>query len=674
MTSAEEKPIEVFYSYAHRDEALRERLDKHLALLRHNKIISTWSDRKIEAGTKWAEEISHHINSADLILLLVSADFIASDYCYGIEMQRALERERAGEARVIPIILRPVDWHSAPFGSMQALPRDAIPVTSWEDQEEAWFTIASTIRLICEEIRSSANGIPDHSARANDARPASAEYALRLDEVFVKSGLPRVTFVERDEFEALKLALAQPGRGVVIEGPSGVGKTTAIRQALAQLSLDSSQTVSDNIVMLSARNPRDVTQIQSLDEWHDCTVIIDDYHRLAPEQQSRLVDYLKYLADTELYDRKLVLVGIPRTGQSLVDLSYDVATRIDIFRFGKVSDELVLAMIQKGEEALNIGFDRKTEIAMAASGSLNVAQYLCFDICRRNHIFKSQDVPMQVKCDINAATSEVFKELAPKFHEPLRRFAELGGKNDITCLALLEELARCEDGYLSFSSLITRRPKLSDGIRTFIADSWVTSLYQELPEMANFIFFDHRAGAIIAEDPQLSFYLNRINLTRLAEQAGKRLMLPQRKISILYCHLDIEWLEKVQVLLRSNVSDEFIELWSDSRAQTTPRWSEELQRSLEISATVILLVSRDFLESEIAVSQRLPNLLLDAHRHGSRILPMIVAPCLYRGSGLRSFKAHNSPDHPLMTMAPWEQERTLVSFAKAAVAPLESAD
>ena len=123
--------VEVFYSYSHRDEELREELERHLSILKRQGIITDWHDRKIGAGTEWKGQIDIHLNTARVILLLISSDFLASDYCYDIEMRRAIERHEAGEARVIPIILRPVIWKGAPFEKLQALPKDAKPVTSW---------------------------------------------------------------------------------------------------------------------------------------------------------------------------------------------------------------------------------------------------------------------------------------------------------------------------------------------------------------------------------------------------------------------------------------------------------------------------------------------------------------------------------------------------------------
>lgn len=101
---------------------------------------------KISAGTEWKDQIDARLDSADLILLLVSPDFLASDYCYDVELQRALERHIAGEARVIPIIVRPVDWHEAPFAKLQALPRDGKPISTWARRDEAYKDVVTGIR------------------------------------------------------------------------------------------------------------------------------------------------------------------------------------------------------------------------------------------------------------------------------------------------------------------------------------------------------------------------------------------------------------------------------------------------------------------------------------------------------------------------------------------------
>ncbi|HEY0753735.1 MAG TPA: tetratricopeptide repeat protein [Ktedonobacteraceae bacterium] len=154
------QPIEVFCSYAYKDEELLRELKAHLSSLQRQKLVSLWYDRRLVAGKDWRHELDEHMNSARLILLLISSDFLASDYCYGIEMQRALERHDAGEARVVPILLRPVDWQDESIARLQALPSGAQPITRWSDRDEALTDVAKGLRKVIAELAAPAASAP----------------------------------------------------------------------------------------------------------------------------------------------------------------------------------------------------------------------------------------------------------------------------------------------------------------------------------------------------------------------------------------------------------------------------------------------------------------------------------------------------------------------------------
>jgi hypothetical protein len=180
----------VFFSYSHEDEELRNRLEKHLALLKRQGLVEAWHDRRILAGADLDEAISANLQSADIILLLVSADFLASDYCYSREMERAMERHAAREAVVIPVILKPCDWHSAPFGKLLATPRDGKAVTSWANVEEALADVAGHIRKRVEDANrqsGKASSTPGRAAAAPAQAPCPAlprSSNLRLKQEF----------------------------------------------------------------------------------------------------------------------------------------------------------------------------------------------------------------------------------------------------------------------------------------------------------------------------------------------------------------------------------------------------------------------------------------------------------------------------------------------------------
>jgi hypothetical protein len=146
--------FEVFISYAHEDQAFREELDKHLSNLRRQQVISSWFDGDILPGAEWESQIMEHLKTAQIILLLISADFIDSDFCYSTKMTQAIDRHDTDQARVIPIILRPVDWKGAPFAKLQALPKGGKPVTKWPTHDEAFANVVQGIRAAIEDLTS----------------------------------------------------------------------------------------------------------------------------------------------------------------------------------------------------------------------------------------------------------------------------------------------------------------------------------------------------------------------------------------------------------------------------------------------------------------------------------------------------------------------------------------
>ncbi len=157
---------ELFYSYSHADETFRDRLEKHFTLLKRQGYVTSWHDRKIIAGREIDFEISANLNSADIILLLVSADFLASDYCYEKEMNRAIERHNDGSAVVIPVIVHPCQWHTAPFGRLRATPTDGKPISTFSNPEEAFDIVAQDIKAAVESLEPS----PEYEQRKSKGR------------------------------------------------------------------------------------------------------------------------------------------------------------------------------------------------------------------------------------------------------------------------------------------------------------------------------------------------------------------------------------------------------------------------------------------------------------------------------------------------------------------------
>lgn len=209
MFSEPPDAIKIFFSYAHEDESLRDELAKQLSLLKRMGHIEEWYDRRIVSGSDWAFAIDKHLNEAHIILLLVSADFIASDYCYGVELKRALERHETGEALVIPILLRAIDWADSPFSKLQALPTDVRPVTSWSNQDEAFADIVKGIRAAVKELRPGQNTFqhqqPSETVEPNIPQPVAPRYVESIKRI-----LGGVNFTESVVTKSYHLSSSSP--------------------------------------------------------------------------------------------------------------------------------------------------------------------------------------------------------------------------------------------------------------------------------------------------------------------------------------------------------------------------------------------------------------------------------------------------------------------------------
>ncbi|HEU4837176.1 MAG TPA: toll/interleukin-1 receptor domain-containing protein [Pyrinomonadaceae bacterium] len=199
--------IKLFFSYSHKDEDLRNELENHLTPLKRQRVIDTWHDRRISAGKDFGSEISAHLETSQIILLLISPYFIASDYCYEAEMMRALELNDTGKARVIPVILDPCDWQSLPFGNLQALPKDGKPISKYPNMHEALLEVARGVRAVAEEFRSARQTnskapspqirVVDPTSRVDDIRSSN----LRVKKIFTQR--EKVKF-EREAYEYIE--------------------------------------------------------------------------------------------------------------------------------------------------------------------------------------------------------------------------------------------------------------------------------------------------------------------------------------------------------------------------------------------------------------------------------------------------------------------------------------
>lgn len=199
-------PIRIFYSYSHEDRALRDELQKHLALLEPRELIKHWHDRDISAGRPWLGVINKNLEAADIVLLLVSSAFGESEYCRK-EMEAALRRSELG-VRVIPIIIRSVKWSAAAFKDFQVLPSES-SVMSWKDRDGAWTNVAEGIGKVIDELIAERE---DQIGLLRKAKPSRfRKKMLSLDEMWTGAEILCKLVERKDNFDPGLLLAANQG-------------------------------------------------------------------------------------------------------------------------------------------------------------------------------------------------------------------------------------------------------------------------------------------------------------------------------------------------------------------------------------------------------------------------------------------------------------------------------
>lgn len=227
------QPLSLFISYSHRDEALKQELEEHLTLLKRQNKIQTWQDGQIEAGTEWNTQILNALDAADIILLLISPRFMASDFCYSQEMQRAMERHQNGDARVVPIILAPTDWTGAPFDKLQVLPKNGKPVVEWSSHDAAFLDVVRGVRRVIESLSSPENAKVsnwDTSARLKNTPISPSQTQHSVSPGSRSQFYRELTSLPGPQFEEVLFVLNPPSGNVPPSSASQASRVIALLQ------------------------------------------------------------------------------------------------------------------------------------------------------------------------------------------------------------------------------------------------------------------------------------------------------------------------------------------------------------------------------------------------------------------------------------------------------------
>lgn len=483
-------------------------LEKHLRILVHQRRVELWSPADVLAGDSVEEATRLRIARADIVLPLISADFMASE-----DMARLMMQGLSSGRRLIPILVRPADIQGGPLGSRQPLPPNGKPVGTWPDRDEAWLAVVQGLRSVidfgADEPRTRTQTPPLALPTPVPGTPISQIFTSRQ---------PDLTYVRPSRLPEIESNLRVMGPGLVVEGPSGIGKTTAVRKAL--------DLIGAKARWFSGADEDDVAALdQALSEPLQGHLIVDDFHRLDAARKQRLANKIKVMVDKGT-EAKITLIGINPVGLSLTQGLPDLAGRFDVVPLGKESDAKIDELVARGEHAANLRFSLRDEFINAALGSFFTAQRLCAQAARAAGIHK---VPPEIQ-RITLGPVDVMKDvldqsLRNKYHDALLVITACDetrpprGAVLVLLWLLSQKLIQRRDGDVSIQEASYQYPDLKPCF-DWLRRGNLERCFEQNPILKSLFFYNAGEGRLSIEDPQLEFYLRNLGWLEFARMTG----------------------------------------------------------------------------------------------------------------------------------------------------------
>lgn len=535
---AERMPT-VWLSFAAEDRPLLEAFLEHLAVFRNQgvlQLISTEAPASPSPGpSPDAGPQTKPDFHPDIILLMLSRRYLVSGNHH---LQRALElyhdpghgpghshasstSKGHGQLRrpvLLTVLLGPTLWESTPLATLAPPLLECRPVSSYADQDEAWVAVANAVRQAILFPPAS------HREHKPAVAPPAANKPRSLSDIFVYAGPSKVLFVETAQSRELVQRLRMPTvpDGLVVEGPSGIGKTTAVLRALDELQAQRRYNY------VSALDEHDIAELdrQIRDGVPQAGyLIIDDFHLLDWGRKEAIARLVKRLCDRNRRDTKVVMIGINPIGASLVEALPDIRGRYSVIAMqGRQPDEKIDELIALGERAANVEFQRRSRFVDEAEGSFALAQRLCYEATRLTGITESAAESILIEVPAQEVAAQVYHTLEQYYRPRLLAFAAWDERPPPrgAGLYLLWHLAHDEEGSVMVESvrLKYRQHPALDAAFAWLKDGNLVRLFQELPRMRQFLHYRRLTGALSAEDPQLWCYLRHLDWVKFARDSG----------------------------------------------------------------------------------------------------------------------------------------------------------
>lgn len=467
--------------------------------------------------------LSEDMEATDVVVVLVSADILGAAW---EQVEELLLQTSARGIAIVPVVVRPCLWTDTPLVSYPVLPHGGHTVTTATNPDEVWLEVVEGVTAILEEAAPDMEGTPpvDESHQAATEEAALPLHGVQTSDVFRTTRMPTHTLVETQQLEELRHEMTVPGRLLVVEGPSGIGKTVAVKHAVDWVTTNGHRRW--DATYLNVKDPSDVVQLDELLQRPTTGLrgytIIDDFHDLDADRKRRLGRHAKVLADRDGQEAKLIFVGIPRVHESIMHEVPDLGARMTTVRIRRVEVAHIRELIEKGEHALNLRFTHKARLAVGAQGSFVIAQRLCENAVLKARIWQTASTRTQLGFDVPELLPTVIESLKGELYSRVQAFAmqDDGAESRGAALAVLWHLREADDGSLQLSYVRPRYPELHDAFELLLknvaeksGDAGWRSLF----------YCDPAGGQIAIEDPKLHFCLKHLGWEQLGRDCGVEL-------------------------------------------------------------------------------------------------------------------------------------------------------
>ncbi len=531
-------PIRILLDYKMKDEPFARMLRRDLSPLIKVGKVTLWDPSEVPPGGHIEEHITYQLNIVHLFLPLLSASYLADDEAYQ-RLEFTLGHRKPEGLQVIAILARPFIGIETQFHTTRILPKHRRPISLYDNPDEAIAEIVHELSAVIDDIRQQKAQphipiLPQTPFRPNATLPTpaaatsspsappqpspEAKPGTPIHLILRRNGPPKWNYIEPEGSSKISRELRNMGRGLVIEGPSKIGKTTVVLELLKDLQ-QKGKTAGESS-FLDPTVPADMARLREILDTRRFSghLVIDEAHRLSRNDLDNVAGLMRSLAEMDEPNAKLTLIGLRSLSRLLLSARKDLAGRFDAISLDRQPEANILALLERAEKAAGISFAHRSEIARQAMGSFYLAQVIAYRCAAR----VMDEVPERWTTIPNtpeAVQEDVICEISPPFEDAIHRFirADRDTETPGACFALLYKAGNSLDGTAGLVDTRKRHPLLGPAFE-WAENGALASLIDSDSELPGMVLF--AKGRLSILDPVVLYYLRTMNWRADGHRAG----------------------------------------------------------------------------------------------------------------------------------------------------------